>query len=222
VYAASIRAAALALLCLMSVCPAALAGSEEEAIRKAFEAYRTALLASDGRAAEYLLSKGTIDYYVELRDLALYAPSESLQGQTLVDQMQVLLLRIRMDPEQLEAMSGSELLVHSVEQGWIGKEGITRARLGKLRIAESSAVAHAEINGQDIGPAFHFVKEAGDIWRLDLLPTLESSNASLEFAAERRGISGRELLLMLIESSVGHEVDAGAWNPPIPAPQPVE
>jgi hypothetical protein len=217
-----IRSAALAVLCLLGVCHAALAESETEAVRKTFDDYRAAVLANDGRAAEYLLSKGTVDYYGEMRELALRASSESVQSQTLVDQMQVLLLRIRMDPAQLEAMSGSELLIHSVERGWIGKEGITRAQLGKLSIEESTAVAHAEIGGQDFGPAFYFVKEGGGGWRLDLLPTLKSSNDSLEAAAEQRGISGREFILMLVEATVGYELDAGVWNPPLPTPEPVE
>lgn len=210
--------AILVVLCLLNICLTALAGSEADGIRRTFEDYRSALLSNDGRAAEKLLSRKTVDYYAEMRELALYASSKSLQSQLLVTQMQVLLLRIRMDPKPLEAMSGSELLVCSVEQGWIGKEGVSRAQLGKLKIEESSAVAHAEINGQDIGPAFYFAKEAGDSWRLDLLPTVEASNAALRLAAEQQGIPERELILMLIESTVGHEVDAGAWNPLLAAP----
>jgi hypothetical protein len=217
-----IRSATLAVLCLLSICHAALAESEEEAIRKTFDDYRAAVLANDGRAAEHLLSKGTIDYYGQMRELALRASSEALQSQALVGQMQVLLLRIRMDPAQLEAMAGSELLIHSVEQGWIGKEGIARAQLGRLSIEDSTAVAHAEIGGQDFGPAFYFVKKGGGVWRFDLLPTLDSSNGSLEATAEQRGISGRELILMLVEATVGHEVDGGVWNPLLPAPEQAE
>jgi hypothetical protein len=212
------RSTALALLCVLGLCHAAHADSDEEAIREAFGAYRAAVLANDGRAAEQRLSRGTIDYYATMRELALYAPSESVHGQTLVDQMQILLLRIRMDPAQLEAMSGSELLVHWVERGWIGKEGIARVQLGRLEVGDSRAVGRGEVGGQDIGPVYHFIREAGGAWHFDLLPTLESSDDSLEAAAEQRGITGRELILMLVEATVGYEVDAGVWNPLLPTP----
>ncbi|CAL9419998.1 hypothetical protein SUDANB95_01826 [Actinosynnema sp. ALI-1.44] len=52
--------------------------AEQEAVRKAFEDYRTAVRAKDGKAAVEVVSGEVLSWYVEMKELALKATPERL------------------------------------------------------------------------------------------------------------------------------------------------
>lgn len=185
----------------------------EEAVREAFSAYRSALLAGNGERAAGLLSGSTHDYYDEMRALALYGDADAVKGQSLVNQMQVLLLRLRVAPDQLESSSPGAIIALAVDQGWIGKSSVLELQPGKVLSEGDVAVLHVLVEGRDAGPAFRFQREAG-AWHLDLLPTLQASNAALQMAARKQGVPEDEFALVLMESVLGRKIGAEAWVPP--------
>ena len=213
-----IRCCALALMALLLIPASARSEGDAKAVRRVFSAYRSALLAGEGDAAAALLTRSTYDYYDEMRRLALYADAGTVQAQSLINQLQVLMLRLRLPADELESLSPEELIAHAVDQGWIGKESVLTLQPGKVRSEGDVAVLHVEIDGEDAGPAFHFRRESG-AWRLDLVPTTQAGNAALQMAARRQDIPEREFLLVLVESVLGRKVGSEAWLPPRSASQ---
>jgi hypothetical protein len=192
---------------------AANAEPETEAVQTVFAGYRSKILAGEGDAAAALLSQNTVDYYDEMRQLALFASAEAVRAQSLVNQMQVLMLRMRVPTEELESMKARDLIAHAVDQGWIGKNSVLQLQPGKVIAEGDVAVLHVFVDGQDAGPMFRFNREQGS-WRLDLVPTTQASNLSLQMAAKRQGVSESELLAMLMESVLGKKLGPEAWTPP--------
>jgi hypothetical protein len=188
---------------------------DAEDIRQVFGSYRAALLAGQGEAAAVLLSRSTHAYYDEMRRLALFGDAASVQRLSMVDQINVLLLRLRIPVDELERLSPQELIVHAVNQGWIGKNGVSNTQAGEVLTEGDVAVVHAIVGGRDAGPMFRFNREDG-AWRLDLVPTMRAVNAALQTAAQAAGVSEQQFMLGAIGSVVGRRVGPEAWVPPRP------
>ena len=201
---------AASILLLLST--AAAAADDSTAIHEAFSAYRSAILAGNGASATAYLSSSTFEYYDQMRELALDGDLKTVQGLSLINQMQVLMLRLRVPPDQLGSMTPHELVAHAVNEGWIGKNSVLAVQPGRVLSEKNVAVLHAIVNGQDAGPAFRFNRESG-AWRLDLVPTIQAANAGLQMAIKREGVSESEFMITLIESVVGRKIGAEAWEP---------
>ncbi len=208
-----IRSCVLALMPLLLIPASARSEGDAEAVRRVFSAYRSALLAGEGDAAAALLSRSTYDYYDEMRRLALYGDAATVQAQSLINQLQILMLRLRIPADELESLSPGELIAHAVDQGWIGKSSVLETQPGKALAEGDVAVLHVRIDEQDAGPAFHFRRESG-AWRLDLVPATQLGNAALQVAASQQGVPEREFLLVLVESVLGRKIGSEAWLPP--------
>jgi hypothetical protein len=129
---------------------AALGSTADEAqmVRQVFEKYKQAVLSDNGEAAASLLSQGTIDYYGDMQQLAVCASPQEVRNQSMVNRMQVLLLRWRVPPEVLPQMSELELVTYAVNQGWIGKSGVVTVDIGDVTVSDSVALAQVLKNDQ--------------------------------------------------------------------------
>lgn len=209
---------AVAIAVLWAAAPALGADDDAPEVRRVFSAYRDALLAGEGSTAAALLSHSTYDYYDEMRKLALYGAPETVRAKPLIDQMQVLMFRLRVPTERLEALSPEGLIAHAVDRGWIGRNAVLKVRPGEVELDEDRAVLHVRVDDRDAGE-FQLAREA-EGWRIDLVPTTQASNVALERAAEQRGVPGSDLVLVLLESIVGRTLDDSAWLPPRTAAKP--
>jgi hypothetical protein len=142
----------------------------------------------------------------------LYGNAETVQAQPLVNQLNILLLRLRVPLDELESLSPRALIAHTVDQGWIAKSGVLGLEPGKVVAEGDAAVLHVVIDEQDAGPAFRFDREGG-AWRLDLVPTTQDGNAALELAVRQQGVSESEFMLALVESAVGRKLGPEVWVP---------
>ena len=172
------RALGLILLLLLPA-GSALAEADADAVRRVFSAYRSAILSGEGNAAAALLSQSTYDYYDEMRQLALYGSADTVKALSLVNQMQVLTLRLRVPTDELESLSSQALIAHAVDQGWIGKNSVLKLQPGKVLADGDVAVLHLIVDGKDAGTAFRFNRESR-AWRLDLVPTTQAPHQSLD------------------------------------------
>lgn len=190
---------------------------ETLAVQTAFTAYRKAVLHGDGDAAAALLSGSTHSYYDSIRRLALHGDEQAVRSLSLMNQMQVLLLRLRVPADQLEGQSAAQVIAHAVEQGWIGKNSVRTLAPGPVERDGEDAILQAEIDGYARGPVFRFIRES-EGWKLDLVPAMKAGNTAFITTAQRRGISPQAFLRSQLKSALGHELDATAWEPPRPLP----
>jgi hypothetical protein len=208
------------VLALAMTLPAlALGAQDEEAVRRVFADYRAAILSGSGARAAALVSRSTVDYYEGLRQLALHGDEATVRARPPLDQVQILMFRVRVPGGTLEKMRARELIAHVVERGWMGKGSVRDVTPGPVEVQGDAAVLRAAAAGEDAIPLFALAREAGG-WRLDLVPSAEASNASVREAAGRRGLPESLLVERLAASVLGRTLSADAWTPLRPASPP--
>jgi hypothetical protein len=197
---------------------AALGSTADEAqmVRQVFEKYKQAVLSDNGEAAASLLSQGTIDYYGDMQQLAVCASPQEVRNQSMVNRMQVLLLRWRVPPDVLPQMSELELVTYAVNQGWIGKSGVVTVDIGDVTVSDSVALAQVLKNDQPSRIKFQFLKESG-AWKLDLQPLLQVSNLAFKELAILAEIEENEFIFRLLESVEGRQPTEQIWQPVFPS-----
>jgi hypothetical protein len=202
------------VLVLALLVPAlALAESDSDAVRKVFGSYREALLTGKGGDAAALLAKPTFAYYEQMRQLALWGEAEAVRGQVLANQLQILLLRLRVPAVKLEKMSSRELIAYAIDEGWIGKESAGKLQPGDVLVEKDIATLAVVIEGTGAAPGFRFHREEGR-WRLDLVPLLQMSSVMLQLVAKQKGVPEEQLMLEMLERVVDRKVGPEVWTPP--------
>lgn len=187
-------------------------------VRECFDQYRTALLHDKGKLALRLVSESTIEYYGRVRDLALYGRAKELRDQSLMTQLVVLLLRHRLDADQLAAMTPADLFVATVDQGMTGKSDMSALRVKRIKM-ERPDIAFAEIAvGASAGMYIRFVKEKNK-WRLDVLSLLQIAEVANQAWREQQGFEDAQYLAMAIETLTHKKLTKKSWEPLIAHPQ---
>ena len=193
-------------------------GTAATDVRQSFADYRAAILADEGDAATELVSSASVAYFAEMQRLALYASSEEVRSQSLVNQMQILTFRYRIDAEALRSMTPKKLFAYTIDQGWTGKSGVLELELGLIEVTRDVAVAKVLKDGRPTRIEYRYVRER-DGWRWDMEPTLHSTNKGLKMLADQRETSEESLVLSLLESTYGSGVRPTIWNPLFEAPR---
>lgn len=189
--------------------------SDDQEIRDVFNGYRAALLAGDGVAAFEALSQSTIDFYVEMRDLALTASKKDLQKRSLVDRLHALTLRYVLAPQRLEKMSPTEIVAYAVDTGLIGQGTLQLQELEDIKILGDIAEATVTSDGDKTQFTYEFVRDEGG-WRLNLLVVLEVAEERFVGLIESEGITETALIFDTIEVITGQRPTNVIWNPPNP------
>lgn len=204
--------AGLFLCCLVT--PPARCGTPEEAVTEAFNGYKNAILGDRGADAAVYLSSNTVQYYEEMRDLALYACEAELRERSTIDLMQVLVMRHRIPADSLQQMNGVELLTHALNNGWIGKESVTNLSVQSVGVLDDVAALQAISDRETLPTQLRFVRE-NDAWKLDLMPLMRSASALFEGLAREREMTREEFILAVLSSIGGSVVDNSIWTPPL-------
>ena len=187
--------------------------SAESAIRGVFDDYRAALLAGDGADAYGFLSQSSIDYYVEMRDLALTAPRAELEARSLVDRLHVLTLRYVLAPQRLESMEPVDVVAYAVESGLIGQGTLQQQGLDEITVDVDQAEATIVSEGSGTEFTYSFVQDPGG-WKMDLLGILDSANETFRDLIEEEGISEMTFIFDTIEVITGQRPTKVIWGPP--------
>ncbi|MCB0322400.1 MAG: hypothetical protein KDD69_02470 [Bdellovibrionales bacterium] len=189
--------------------------ADEALVRNTFREYKSAILQARGETAVRQVSSHTIDYYQQMKDLALKGTPAHVHGLKLMDRLMVLSLRHRMTLQQLQDLSAPELFSFAVDQGWIGKESVERLEIGAISINGDAAKGEYIFDGKAAPLHFSFYREQGE-WRFDLLPVLNTGNAALEEALKREGTDENEFILSAMESVTGKKPAPTIWDPLLP------
>ena len=198
---ARLWAVAIAVLLL-----GAAAGDDGQAVRAAFDAYRTAVTARDGRSAALLVSAGSLAAQERLRDLALVAPQGEVEALPPTDRLMVLRLRHEFTAEELRPLSGADLIRIAVEEAWSSPKVLAPLTAVAVEQQEDVAALRVERAGEPVPIRLKFRREAG-AWKLDLVELAHGSDAalaeSLAFRAQRAKVPIQEVMRWLIEDTSG-------------------
>lgn len=214
----SLTLALLALSCSKAepelASPIAVASSETEksAVALAWSQLKQAMLESDGEAAASRVTKVTHEYYEELRKAALSAERGQLEEMVFAKRFTVLAMRFRMTKEELTKMSGREVFVHAVEEGWVGKDGVTKVEIGEFTVAGAHASAPLLSAGRESGLVVHFDKEEG-AWKLDMMQFMKFANLAFDKMLAESQFTEEEFTKKLLGAVTGREVTEEVWIP---------
>ncbi len=202
------------LLLVVSLVVPSLAHADATAVDQSFQAYRTAILASDGAKAAAVVTQDSHDLYREYADQALTLDRSGLNALHVMDRTNVLLLRHSLDRSRMESMSGEEIIAFAVDQGWIGKEGAERLQLGDYEVTGDAATGTVLApDGRRTSFKLQFLKEA-ERWRLDLVSMLNITRTAIEYSVRQSGMSEDEFLFLVLEVSTGRKAGPEIWSPP--------
>ncbi|HEX8299110.1 MAG TPA: hypothetical protein VF594_08110 [Rubricoccaceae bacterium] len=196
----------VAALLLVAVVPPVAA---QETSPKAFEAYRTALLAEDGHAVVGLVDSGTLAYYGQGVEWALDADSADVAAMRLIDRLMVFSLRHRVPADTVRAFDGASSLSYAVRKGWIGAGSVQRLQIVRTEATGPTGFATFDERGQI---RMGFTREEGR-WKVDLTSMLPLANLAFHQVAVDAGQTDDEMLFQILGSLTTRQPDRRIWQP---------
>lgn len=183
-----------------------------EQVRLAFAGYREAVLKQKGADAVGYVTAGTLQQYQTFVDLALDGRREELEKLTLMNRMQVLMMRSQVPAEILRKATGRSMVIHAIDQGWIGEDGVLRTSLGDVTAEHGRATAVALSDGQPTPIRFEFREEEGS-WKLDLVKLTKMSAPAFKAVLEQSKMEEDDFILQILEMVSGQRPDESIWQP---------
>lgn len=185
---------------------------EKQRIKDCFYKYKSSILNSDGNEAVQYLDQKTKDYYAQLLEWALTAKRTEVERLSVLDKMQVLIMRYRVPAEQLRNMTAEELLVYSIDKGMVGKNSVEKLETGMITVDGNFGKATILSDGKDTRMSYHFNKENGQ-WKMDLTSTFPVLRIAMDAAIKQSGQSEKEFIFMAIGSTSPKQPTDDIWNP---------
>lgn len=200
------------ILCLCMWYTVAAQKSTEQQVQQVFENYKQALLADDGATAVQYLDKRTENYYTQVLEWTLHADSSTIAGMRFFDKMMVLLVRHRTNDDDLKQMNGRSLMIYSINEGMVGKEGMESNTIGKVSVDGEMALGDFIIAGESSGMQMTFYKE-DQVWNLNLTSIFDISEAALLEVVQQTGLSDNEFVMYMLQYVSDEAVDNKIWHP---------
>lgn len=205
------------LLCATLLSATALA-SGADSPAAAFERYRQALLAKDGRAATATLDAESVAYYERMRKLALHGAPAAVKALPLIDRISVLRMRHEVGRARLEQMDGAALITYAVDHGWVSESSVRQAKVGKVVVKGNSATGRIVVGDQVAPPEFswRFHREAG-VWKFNLVSLFRLGEGAVRETARQSGGTEDEFAFAILEKLSGKALSEDIWQPLSPA-----
>jgi hypothetical protein len=186
---------------------------EESYVIESFIQYKAAILNNQGAKAVEFLDEQTVEYFGRILRQVWSADKESLGGESFVNRLMVLLLRHMTPAQVLLEMDAQALLVHAIDNGWVGKTDLEGQTVRDVSIKGNFARAALYQDDQATGLSFYFFKEDGR-WKLDLVSLMQISNQALKEMAAQSGLESEDaFILSIIESLSGRKVPSDIYKP---------
>lgn len=185
---------------------------DPSAIRQTFDAYQAALAKKDGQAAAALVDRTTLDYYGQMRSLALDGSAVQIRRQPVLDKVMILRLRMELAPEELRKLTPEGLIALGVDRGWVGGT-FGETGLAEITVEGDDAKAQATVKGQPSPVSWEFRREAGG-WRLNLAALTKAMGPALTGAARGMEMSDDEFAVFMIEQATRKKVGPELWDSP--------
>jgi hypothetical protein len=190
---------------------------DEASIRSVYESYKTSLLNQDGSQAVKYVTASTIEYYDEMKEIALIVSEDAVRNLSTMNKYMVLILRHMVEPNVLSEMTAEELFIYGVNEGLIGEEDVANSDIGEVSINGDIATAVYINNGQPTSLEYEFAKDDGQ-WKLDLTSIMPVADQAMKQVILSSGYDEDEYLCMLLEYISGKKVSDNIWQPLIQTP----
>ena len=198
------------------VCLFLLSCSEENkiAVKATFENYQTAILNDNGQAAFKNIDKKTREYYSWASKSAKELDEKAIKALGFMDKMMILLIRQRVSRSDVLKMDGKALFIYAVENGWVGKNGVSQLSIGDISVNNNFATGVVLNNNQKSPLKFHFYKE-DQLWKIDLTEISKWGEAMFVSQQKKSGKTMDEYILLLVQIVSKKPVDLSTIYKPL-------
>lgn len=186
--------------------------TEEQQVKKTFDAYKSAILNDKGEEAVEQVDTKTIAYYGDILEKVKTADSATVDKLSLMDKLMILVIRHRISKEEIMTTNGKQLLVTAIKMGMVGKSSVINNEVGVVKVNGHFASGELLVRGQKTPLAFEFHKENG-VWKLDLTAIFPAGEAAFRQMVKQSGEPENDYLLSLIKLTTGKEPGAEVWVP---------
>lgn len=183
---------------------------ESDAVLRALVAYHDALGRGDGKDAVRWATAKTVAFYDEVRELALHAQPAEVRKLSPLTKLTVLIVRAQLKPTELKDLDGAAVMALAVERGWISREPLVTADLGKTTIKGDEARIEHKLKGKATW-TYRLLKEKGD-WRFDVTSAFPAAEVVLQAWMVDQGKKEEELLLELVKKATGTQPTEAIWQ----------
>ncbi|MEX2081304.1 MAG: hypothetical protein WEC33_06780 [Dehalococcoidia bacterium] len=133
------------LLCALTACLLPGCENPEEDIDLTVSELEDASARRNGAAFVALLAPESFTHYDRMIQLALNATPKQLQSMSIMDKLDIVMMRNRMKRKDLEAIDGKAWIAKAVGEGWYEAEGGDEADVHERNITVRGSTATVEI-----------------------------------------------------------------------------
>jgi len=184
-----------------------------KAITAVFRQYRERAAADDAEGVWSVLDSRTRDFYTEVVNDARALPASGLARLDCTRKLMVLLLRLELSKQDLEALEPQAAFLLARKKGWIhavAADDITK--LARITVIGPHALASAPANPQRL--AARFLLE-GTEWKLDFGEDFSSVNEQLAKAKTQSRLSEKEFFKAMLGRYSNSTIDDRIFQGPI-------
>ena len=185
---------------------------EEKRILDTFEGYKRALLDQNGLLSVDFVTKETIALYQQYLDWAKTATGEELAKLSLINQIQVILIRHSCPQDVVLELDGKGIFIYAVDRGWIDSRIVVNAGLTDVTISANKAHGFIVQNGVKTAEKFHFIKQDGK-WRFDLSRIISEANSLLAKMVKESGMTEKQFIISCSKAISNETVSETIWDP---------
>jgi len=155
-----------------------------------------------------LVTEDAAAYYANLRDLALRGSMGAIDDLHPIEQLQVMFLRLTVPSDRLAKLSGNEILLLAVQEGWIGQDLRRSDELREVVVEGDTATGRLFKFGLDDRPdrgRQYFSYENGS-WRVELRGETERLEKDFRSFTRRTELSDSEAAFFILETRLLRKV----------------
>ena len=156
-----------------------------------FNEYKSAILNNGGEKSYSVIDQKTKDYYSWLQKSSVNFTKDDIMKLGILDKMQIIIMRHRIPSQKLAKMTGKELFIHAVDNGWVGKNGVSKLGIGKIRVDNNFGTGEVSIDGNPSSIYYHFHKE-NDKWKIGVMEMTKLGQVAISNQQKLSGKSEEE------------------------------
>ncbi len=217
-----ILAASMAVVVLLGWARGPVLAADQERVSSAVEEISSRWVAAVAEESPELIALVSVNadpYYSNLRDLALHGPMVAIEALHPVDQLQVMFLRLTVPSHRLAKMSGEEILLHAIREGWIGKDLRRTDELREVQIKGDTASGRLFKFGLDDRPdrSRQYFSYQDGFWKVELRGERERLERDFDSFTRRSGLSDSEAAFFILETRLMRKIVPADFVAPVSA-----
>lgn len=177
------------------------------------DGYDVALNGGDGPTAATYLSKDSVAWLDDMVGLARTARKDKVKALPYRDRLEVLQIRLLLEPDELKKADGRSYYIRLVNEGWV----VSTSEAKRIKISFNSAKDRATITYRYPGEreTFHgsWVLEDGQ-WKDDRVTDADEINQEARAQARAGGVTEDDLLFDVLAENLEMEIPDSIWDPP--------